>query len=421
MAAFADHLVWAAAGVELAALPCAGAVLMEQRGALRPVLTLQAVAFVFLVVGAALIAWSAGSSSLSEIQELAAQVARGAGQSPPKIDVGDLGCALLLGGLGIHLLAAPFRLGVGEEFTQMHPSTIGMMVVLPRSAALVAAVRLMVNALPRHATTVQTLLTAVSLFSILVGSLLVLLQVHFRRLLAFAATVQAGLILAGLAAAAAPSGHAKILSAAEADRIGGTAAACICFVWDSVAFVGILALLASLEHNREPVERIDELAGRLREDVPALAAFCLLMISIAGGPPLAGFWAHTDLARAVLSISEAAEEGFLPHPNLAYVAAAIAAACGLILVAGVFASWVAQVAFGPSAATQTKPPAGMPPAASAGRAKASRRIGLIAALVTVIFGVIPGPPSKIVRRVVQSSRHAGAPVVGQSPRIRAQR
>jgi NADH-quinone oxidoreductase subunit N len=146
------------------------------------------------------------------------------------------------------------------------------------------------------------ILTVLAVASMVLGNLAALAQVSVRRLLAYSAVAHAGYILLGLA----------FFSWSNAS----SNAVLYYILTYGLTTVGAFGVIAVVEHATGS-DRLDAFLG-LQKRNPMLAAVTLvLFLSLAGIPPLVGFWAKFNLFAAVLGASH----GLLP---LALVALAIA-------------------------------------------------------------------------------------------------
>ena len=419
LAAAAQDLVIVVVSIALAALPVMALLRAEREGpdgktAAAQALALCVQSFGLLLVGAVLVALSNGTTGLDARGALARLAASGHHRvfrvaSPI---VGDIGCVFLLGGLGIHFLVAPFQFATAEIFEGSKAWGIGLLALFPRGAALFLMVRTLVNGMPRHAATVQTALTSVALLTTLIGCVLAFSQTQIRRVLAFTLALQGGLIFAGLAAGCSERSHPAATPWLNAITPGGIGSAFLCFVFGSLALVGLLAVLGSVEKPGNSMEEVSSIAQRMRGDVVGTAAVCVLLISFAGLPPFAGFWGNVSVLRSILSVPVPAEGGFLAHQNLGYVIVALAAAGAVVAVAAVYMHLVKLVLFDETAfACETVA------ATSDAQARRSRTsagwVAVVAAVAIIIFGAWPEPCFYVAARATRpvSMTDAASPVL----------
>ena len=114
-----------------------------------------------------------------------------------------------------------------------------------------------------------------ALASIIVGALGAIGQGNIKRLLAYSSINNVGFMLIGLAAATPEGASAMLVYLA---------------IYVAMSLGGFVAVLMLKDADGEPVEAISDMAG-LSRTRPALAlALAMIMFSLAGVPPLFGFW-----------------------------------------------------------------------------------------------------------------------------------
>lgn len=321
---------------------CAGqfveAVTPAERAAALRSLVLIALGALCLVTGGLLVCWLAGTTNFSELHTTASQGSAGlapsAARSTRALPVaGEIGYVLLLAGLGIPLFAVPFQLATAEIFEEASAWSLGLMSVLPRCAALVAMIRVFVGGMPEYLPAAQTALTAVALVTLLIAGALAFWQTSLRRLLAFVAMAEAGLIVFALAAGCEAGVHRDAVRWVNPQVPGGSGAACLLFGVDAAAVLGLMLILSALEKSERRVDDLEEFTGLLSRNRLGAASAALLILSLCGVPPLPGFWARVAVLQSVLSVSFASENDFLPHQNTGYVVFALLAVAAMIAVA----------------------------------------------------------------------------------------
>jgi NADH-quinone oxidoreductase subunit N len=405
LAAVANDLFWAIIAIELATLPATLLLFIERdapdaRAAATRSLALNLLALVTLVAGAFLVLSTFGTTNFEELgaalpQAEATRHTRAVAVASST--AGEICCVLLLSGLGVHLLAAPFQLAAGEIFEGAKFWGVGLTALFPRGAALLLMIRVLVQGPPRLHGTAQTLLTAVGFLTILVGALLAVWQVRIRRLLAFFIVFQSGLILLSLAGACCE--RARLIAAPwlTLDVLGGVGAACFCFAVDSLALVGFLALVTSRQRSRQHIDEFQQVTEAVRDNKATAITACVLLLSLAGVPPFAGYWPRVAILRSILSISFPAERGFLPHQNVNYVVVAMVAGAGLILLTTVSLAFVKKILLDEIEISHVEVLLERVGSASTRRKRAAA-IGQIAALAVVVLGLFPGPAARTVAR-----------------------
>ena len=148
-------------------------------------------------------------------------------------------------------------------------------------------------------------LLVVAAVSMVVGNLAALAQVSVRRLLAYSAIAHAGYILLGIGV------HAQFTEQVSALRFGPMTANADVLSTDAVLYyiltyglttIGAFGVVSVVERATGS-DKLDAFLG-LHKRNPVLAAVLLvLFLSLAGIPPLVGFWAKFNLFAAVLGVS----------------------------------------------------------------------------------------------------------------------
>jgi NADH-quinone oxidoreductase subunit N len=254
-------------------------------------LILGALSSAFLVLGIALL-W--GVTGRLQFPELAMVSARYA-EHPLFL----AGAALVLSGLGFKLAAVPFQVWAPDTYEGSPTPTTALLAAGSKAAGMVLLLRLLFTGLPGlwERAEVMTLLMVVSGATILYGNLGALGQRNLKRLLGYSSIAHAGYLLLGVCA----------LSGA------GQAAVLFYLVAYALTVVGaFLVVVLVLRHTG--TEDVTGLAG-LHERSPFLAAtVALAMVSLAGVPPLAGFFGKFLLIRSVV-------EQVSQHPGYGVLAA----------------------------------------------------------------------------------------------------
>ncbi|HVA24063.1 MAG TPA: proton-conducting transporter membrane subunit [Chloroflexota bacterium] len=203
------------------------------------------------------------------------------------------GIVLMTAGFAFELALVPLHWGALDAYTAAAPAVAGAVMALSKLGAVVAIVRLA----PLGGGSFLFVIAMVGLLSVVWATMGALAQREIRRLLAYSAIAHAGFL-----AMAAGSGAA-----------GRQAAIFYVVVYGSTAML-VFAALAGL--GPEPIT-FAELPARL--GVQRSLALCFGLMSLAGIPPLPGFWAK-------LALFGPAWRALGPVPTVIGVAAAVAAA-----------------------------------------------------------------------------------------------
>lgn len=185
------------------------------------------------------------------------------------------GLTFVLAGLAFKISAAPFHMWTPDVYEGAPTPVTMFFASAPKVAAIALLARVSLEAFGSQSLAWQQIVIFAALLSIVIGALGAIGQQNVKRLLAYSSINNVGFILIGLATGTLAGASAMMVYLA------------IYVVMTVGSFVAVL-LMRDTEGN--PVEGISDLAG-LSTTRPALAwALMALMFSLAGIPPLFGFW-----------------------------------------------------------------------------------------------------------------------------------
>ena len=185
------------------------------------------------------------------------------------------GLTFVLAGLAFKISAAPFHMWTPDVYEGAPTPVTMFFASAPKVAALALLARVALEAFGSQSLAWQQIVIFAALLSIVIGALGAIGQQNVKRLLAYSSINNVGFILIGLAAGTLAGASAMMVYLA------------IYVVMTIGSFVAVL-LMRDADGNQ--VEGISDLAG-LSTTRPALAwALMALMFSLAGIPPLFGFW-----------------------------------------------------------------------------------------------------------------------------------
>ena len=304
----------------------------------------------FLLYGIALVYGTTGQTNISGIGVVLADEI-----SVPRNDAMLLaGVALLLVGFGFKVALVPFHSWTPDVYQGAPTHVTGFMASLGKVAAVVALVRLFVVAFPSRADDWRPAVFGLAVLTLVVGSVLAIVQTDVKRMLSYSSIAHAGFMLVGLEAA----GH--IGSDAASD---GVSAALIYVVLYSVLAVGSFAAV-SIVSGAASTTSLDVFKGVAKTNPVFALGFTVLLLAQAGVPLTSGFVAKFGVIRAAVST-----ESYV-LAVLAMVSAVIAAYLYLRIMVSM---WLAEPA---SVAPRTVTIAG--------------RMTLgIAVAITLVLGVLP--------------------------------
>ncbi len=302
---------------------------------------------------------------------------------------------LVFAGLAFRLAAVPFHFYAPDVYEGTTQLNAGVLSIVPKLAALIALTRLLIVGVPSLASYGWMLALGMSLATMTVGNLLALWQNNVRRLLAYSSIAHGGYVLIGITVAFASAGGAEVPLA-----LGGVSAALFYLTVYAVATAGAFAALVLMGRgDGRQLDEVDELAGAGRTQPLAAAALAVAMFSLAGIPPLAGFWGKFTLLAGAVSLRSGAVAANL-EPWL--LALAIVAVLNAAVAAAYYLRLIAVMYFRPPAPLEHAPTSG----GGAGLA------AILATAAVIWLGVFPGPVMRATRHVVPTR-----PALQEAPRI----
>lgn len=260
-------------------------------------LILGALSSAFMVFGIALVWGISGKFNFSELAMVSGDLADN------KIFL--IGLLMIMAGLGFKLAVFPFQSWAPDVYQGAPTPTTAFLAIGSKAAGVVLLLRVLFTAVPDVTTHAATLLMWISALTILYGNLCALPQRNLKRLLGYSSIAHAGYLLLGVAALSRAGQSAVLFYLAG-------------YLFTTVAaFAVIVVVMRHLES-----EDISGLAG-LNQRSPFLAAtMTLAMASLAGIPPLVGFFGKFLLLKAVI------EQG---ATNAGYYCLAFTALAGVVV------------------------------------------------------------------------------------------
>ena len=239
---------------------------------------LGALASGILLYGISLLYGFTGTTSFTGI---AAAFGRGA----PSLGL-LFGLVFLLAGLAFKISAVPFHMWTPDVYEGAPTPVTAFFASAPKVAAVLLSTRVCLDALAPATDAWRQIVIVAALASIFLGAVAAWGQTNIKRLLAYSSINNVGFALVGLAAAG-PQGTSSVLFY-MAVYVVMTLGAFLCVLWMRDA-------------EGRPVEEIASLSG-LSQTRPALAAaLAMFMFSLAGIPPLLGFWSKLVVFQAAVA------------------------------------------------------------------------------------------------------------------------
>ncbi|RKZ92564.1 MAG: NADH-quinone oxidoreductase subunit NuoN [Gammaproteobacteria bacterium] len=199
----------------------------------------------------------------------------------------SFGLVFLIIGIGFKLGAVPFHMWLPDVYHGAPTAVTLFIATAPKIAAFAMAIRLLVDGLGDVHQHWQGMLIMLSVLSMIIGNVVAIAQTNLKRMLAYSTISHVGFILLG------------ILSGSQE----GYAAAMFYALVYSLMSLGGFGMIILLSRQGFEADTIDDYKG-LSERNPWYALMMLiLMFSMAGIPPLVGFYAKLTVIKAVVDIN----------------------------------------------------------------------------------------------------------------------
>jgi NADH-quinone oxidoreductase subunit N len=233
---------------------------------------LGALASGLLLYGCSLVYGFTGTLSFG----LLAQVFEVAPGAAPPVNHGALiGLVFIAAGLAFKMAAVPFHMWTPDVYEGAPTPVTAFLAAAPKVAAIGLTLRVFFDAFGDWAEQWRQIVVFISVASMLLGAFAAIGQINIKRLLAYSSIGHMGYALVGLAAG----------------TVVGAQSVLIYMAIYIVMTIGTFGCVLLMRRNGQAVENIDDLAGLARTQPMLAAALAIFMFSLAGIPPLAGFFA----------------------------------------------------------------------------------------------------------------------------------
>ncbi|RBH46115.1 NADH:ubiquinone oxidoreductase subunit N, partial [Pseudomonas sp. MWU13-2860] len=196
------------------------------------------------------------------------------------------GLVFIVAGLSFKLGAVPFHMWVPDVYHGAPTSVTLMVGAAPKLAAFVFTLRILAQGLDALVADWQMMLVIVAALSMAIGNITAIVQTNIKRMLAYSTISHMGFLLLGVLAGTKQGYSAALFYA-------------VVYVATSLVSFGIIL---ALSRNGFECEKIDDLKGLNSRNSWYALLMLLAMFSMAGIPPLAGFYAKFAVIQAVVQI-----------------------------------------------------------------------------------------------------------------------
>lgn len=255
---------------------------------------LGALASGMLLYGMSLIYGAVGTLQINEISQAIA------GQNNDMFLV--LGLIFVIVGIGFKLGAAPFHMWVPDVYEGAPTATTLFIASAPKIAAFALAIRILGQSLDVLMVHWQSMLATLAIVSIIVGNLFALQQTNLKRLFAYSTISHIGFMLLGL------------VGGEE-----GIAASMFYIIVYTIMAVGGFGMIVLLSNKGMEADEISDFKGLNQRNGWYAFLMLLLIASMAGFPPLIGFFSKLYVLKAIV------DQGYILLAVVAVIFAVIGA------------------------------------------------------------------------------------------------
>ena len=196
-------------------------------------------------------------------------------------------------GIAFKLGVAPFHMWVPDVY-EGAPTAVTLLIGgAPKLAAFAFCLRMLVEGLIPIAQNWQQMLLIMAVLSMALGSITALGQTNIKRLLAYSGIAHMGFMLLGILSGVTTDGISALSP-------GAYSAALFYVIVYVLSVSGAFGVILLLSQNGHEAERIDDLRGLNQRSPWSAFAMLVFMLSLAGLPPMAGFYAKLSVLQTVI-------------------------------------------------------------------------------------------------------------------------
>ncbi|MEO0943885.1 MAG: NADH-quinone oxidoreductase subunit NuoN [Pseudomonadota bacterium] len=194
------------------------------------------------------------------------------------------GLSFIIAGLAFKVSAAPFHMWTPDVYEGAPTPVTAFFATAPKVAAMGLFARVVHDAFGGITSDWQQILALLSVASMFLGAVAAIGQTNIKRLMAYSSIAHMGYALMGLASGTEAGVQAMLLYMAIYVTMN----------------IGTFAFILSLEKDGQPVVQISALSQLSRRDPTKAIAMLVLLFSLAGVPPLVGFFAKYSVLLAAV-------------------------------------------------------------------------------------------------------------------------
>jgi NADH-quinone oxidoreductase subunit N len=238
----------------------------------------------FLIIGIAFLYFVSGSLSFENLfQNYAFRSFFGLLKSKDFLSI--LGIAFIIVGLGFKLSAVPFHFWTPDVFEGSPSPTAGYISTISKAAAFAIVLKLFQGVFSAYPKLWEDLILWISVFTMIVGNLAAIRENSIKKLLAFSTIANAGYALTAIYVGGIEGFKSIIL---------------FLFIYTIMTF-GAFSIVQMVAENDT---KIENLKGLYKKSPFLAISFAIFLLSLAGVPPLAGFFAKFYIAYAIVNVGD---------------------------------------------------------------------------------------------------------------------
>jgi NADH-quinone oxidoreductase subunit N len=369
LVATANELVYLFAGLELVSLPTYLLLYLPRRTATtQEAATKYFYLSIFssgiLLFGMAYLYGLTGASNFKALAFVLHALPTG-----PPLAFGLIAVLFIMGGLSFRVAAVPFHFYAPDVYQGSPTALAALLAWVPKAVGFLAMIRVLTAVLAGTSPLAgKALLLAwvIAVATMTLGNTVALIQNDLKRLLAYSSIAHAGYLMIGVAA--------SFVTASEAAPALGTQGVLFYLAAYALMTLGVFGAVLMLDSPERPVESVDDLAGLNRTHPLAALGLALCLFSLAGVPPLAGFWGKFAVFASALSVAEGDQTRLF---QILTVLGVINAAIGAYYYLRIVVVMYLRPALGPPAAPR--------------RAWPTTAAFAACAALSLLLGFLPGP------------------------------
>ncbi|WP_435018962.1 NADH-quinone oxidoreductase subunit N [Tundrisphaera sp. TA3] len=210
--------------------------------------------------------------------------------------LGVIAVVFVMAGLGFRVAAVPFHFYAPDVYQGSPTFMAALLAWVPKGIGFVAILRTLTAVIPTDrfdsslTTKAAVLAWIIAVVTMTLGNTVALAQTNLKRLFAYSSIAHAGYLMIGVAVAFR-NGSMDVGSL----RMMGSEAVLFYLVAYALMTLGAFAIIIGLSTPERPVEKVDDLNGLIRTHPVLAIAMAVCLFSLAGIPPLAGFFSKLYL------------------------------------------------------------------------------------------------------------------------------